>query len=65
MSEQTQGDSGGLDILVCYSQWGHKELDMTEQLNNNTCFLYANFLEFFFFFHKWILNFIKMCFFIY
>ena len=30
MSEQTPGDSGGLDILVCYSQWGHKEQDMTE-----------------------------------
>ena len=22
--------------LACCSPWGHKELDMTEQLNNNT-----------------------------
>ena len=29
------GDSGGQKSLVCYSPWGCKELDMTEQLNNN------------------------------
>ena len=23
-------------LLACCSQWGHKELDMTEQLNNNS-----------------------------
>ena len=33
--EQTPGDSGGQGILVCCSPWGHKESDMTEQLNNN------------------------------
>ena len=27
--EQTQGDSEGHVSLVCYSPWGHKELDMT------------------------------------
>ena len=32
--EQTQGDSEGQGRLVCCSPWGHKELDMTEQLNN-------------------------------
>ena len=32
--EQTAGDRGGQKNLVCYSPWGHKELDMTEQLNN-------------------------------
>ena len=26
--------------MVCYSPWSHKELDMTEQLNNN---IYSNF----------------------
>ena len=31
--EQTQGDSEGQGNLECYSPWGHKELDMTEQLN--------------------------------
>ena len=33
--EQAQGDGEGQGILVCYSPWGHKESDMTEQLNNN------------------------------
>ena len=27
--EQTPGDSEGQGILVCYSPWGCKELDMT------------------------------------
>ena len=29
-SEQTLGDSEGQGSLVCYSPWGHKELDVTE-----------------------------------
>ena len=33
--EQAPGDSGGLGSLVCCSPRGHKELDTTEQLNNN------------------------------
>ena len=33
--EQTLGDSEGQESLVCYSPWGHKESDTTEQLNNN------------------------------
>ena len=33
--EQTPGDGEGQGTLVCCSPWGHKELDMTEQLNNN------------------------------
>ena len=33
--EQTPGDSEGQRSLVCCSQWGFKELDTTEQLNNN------------------------------
>ena len=32
--EQTLGDSDGQGILVGCSLWGHKELDMNEQLNN-------------------------------
>ena len=28
-------ESEGQGSLVCYSPWGCKELDMTEQLNNN------------------------------
>ena len=31
---QTPGKSEGQGILACCSLWGHKELDMTEQLNN-------------------------------
>ena len=34
-SEQTLGDSEGQGSLVCCSPWGHKELHMTEQLNNS------------------------------
>ena len=34
-SEQTPGDSEGQGWLVCCSPWGHKELDTTQQLNNN------------------------------
>ena len=31
--EQTPGDSEGQGNLGCYSSWGHKELNTTEQLN--------------------------------
>ena len=34
-SEQTLGDGEGRGSLMCCSPWGHKELDTTEQLNNN------------------------------
>ena len=33
--EQAQGDSEGQGSLVCCSPWGHKESEMTEQLNNH------------------------------
>ena len=33
--EQTSGDSKRQGSLVCCSPWGHKELGMTEELNNN------------------------------
>ena len=33
--ERTPGDSEGQGSLVCCSPWGHKESDMTEQLNIN------------------------------
>ena len=32
--EQAQGDGEEPESLTCCSQWGRKELDMTEQLNN-------------------------------
>ena len=34
--EQTSGASEGLGSLACCSLWGHKESDMTEQLNNSS-----------------------------
>ena len=34
--EQTPGDSEGQGSLACCSPWCHKELGMTEQLNNNS-----------------------------
>ena len=33
--EQTPGDGEGQGSLVCCSPWGHKELDMTEQLEQH------------------------------
>ena len=33
--EQAPGDGEGQGSLACCSPWGHKESDMTEQLNNN------------------------------
>ena len=33
--EQTLGDGEGQGSLECCSPWGHKELDMTERLNNH------------------------------
>ena len=33
---QTLGDGEGQGGLTCYSPWGHKELDMTEWLKNNS-----------------------------
>ena len=36
--EQTLGNGEGQGSLACCSPWGHKELDMTEQLNNNFVF---------------------------
>ena len=34
--EQVLGDSEGQGSLASCSPWGHKELDTTEQLNNNS-----------------------------
>ena len=34
-SEQTPEDGEGQENLECCSQWGCKESDVTEQLNNN------------------------------
>ena len=34
--EQALGDDKGQGGLVCCSPWGHKELDMTEQLSAHT-----------------------------
>ena len=33
--EQTQGDNKGQGSLVCCSPQGHKELDTTQQMNDN------------------------------
>ena len=33
VSEQAPGVAEGQGSLVCCNPWGHKELDMTEQLN--------------------------------
>ena len=34
--EQGPGDGEGQGSLTCYSPWGRKESDTTEQLNNNS-----------------------------
>ena len=33
--EQAPGDDEGQGSLACFGPWGSKELDMTQQLNNN------------------------------
>ena len=33
--EQAPGDGEGEGSLACWSPWGCKDLDMTEQLNND------------------------------
>ena len=33
--EQALGDGEGQGSLACFSSWGRKESDMTEQLNND------------------------------
>ena len=38
--EQALGVGDGQGSLVCCSPWGHKESDMTEQLNNNKLIKY-------------------------
>ena len=38
--QQIPGDSEGQGSLACYSPWGHKELDPTEQLNNKLSTIY-------------------------
>ena len=46
--EQAPGDSEGQGGLVHCSPWGHKELDMTQQLkndNNNKGLVFCNVLE--------------------
>ena len=40
--EQTPGDSKRQENLACCSTWGCKELDMTEQLNNNNIIMQLN-----------------------
>ena len=34
--QQSLGDDEGQGSLVCCTPWGHKESDMTEQLNNKS-----------------------------
>ena len=42
--EQALGVGEGQGSLACYSPWGHKELDMTEQLNHNNSMFWKQFL---------------------
>ena len=41
MSEQTPGDCEGQGSLACWSPWGRKESDTTEQLNIIHCKAYS------------------------
>ena len=64
--EGTPGDNEGKGGLMCYSPWSCKELDTTEQLNNNSvileniprvnnsicCLLFAKYLTGYFLFLK-------------
>ena len=37
--ERTRGDGEGQGSLACCNPWCHKELDMTEHLNNNSKYI--------------------------
>ena len=37
-SEQSLGDGEGQGSLACYSTWGHKQSNTTEQLNNKKAY---------------------------
>ena len=39
-TEQAPGDGEGQGSLACCSSWGHRESDMTEQLNNNNIYIH-------------------------
>ena len=41
---QTSGDGQGQGSLLCCSLWGHKELDTTGRLNNNTNIVHSFFI---------------------
>ena len=43
-SEETPGNSRGQGSLVCYSPWGRKQSDMTQQMNSNNKQLFYNIL---------------------
>ena len=43
--EQSLRDGEGQGGLACCSPWGHKELDMTQQLNNNSFHLTSELLR--------------------
>ena len=34
LNGQTPGETGGQESLACCNPWGHKESDVTEELNN-------------------------------
>ena len=53
---QTLGDSEGQGGLMCCSPWGHKELDTTEQLNNNIKYAITLHLKITFFYFKILLK---------
>ena len=40
--EQALGDGEGQGSLACYSPWGRKESDMTEQLNDKDSSIYIS-----------------------
>ena len=50
--EHAPGVGDGQGRLACCRPWGHKELDMTEQLNSNNNF--TKFLLFYSSFYFWI-----------
>ena len=43
--EQALGAGDGQGSLACFSPWGHKVLDLTERLNNNSKSVYCSLLS--------------------
>ena len=56
MFEQAPGAGDGQGSLACCSLWGHKELDMTEWMNNKNNSIWQDYSKFLY----WVMRLLNM-----